>query len=673
MDKAEIEVLKKMIEDSENEIKNYLRNIECHNIVLLLGNTGAGKTTIGSILSGKEVLVKPRGRREAKFEFSGIRSGGKSTTRLPNIMIDGENDILFCDCPGFFDSNGYLQEIVNSFVIDFLLSEISNNHCKVKILLVIGSHETESARSVLVAEVFNRMENMFKKEQLQKGVGILFSKSEPNKDGCDYIDDLYDNAINPVDDWCEFFKDHEDRVFTFDKVTCEEIDKPYIYKDKDIVIEFLKNDQLINPVHSPSLGQNAKTCVEKLKNEEREKLNEIITKLFESIYELYSKTTSVEKISKGCEMLQRFVKYDIHNVNELKFIIIEHLPNNDVFSNYLKKLDEFQVLNTFIYRVIGSNNDKRIQKIFRDKANFTFSQLTDIKNHVISIENLKEFSAKQEQMVDNFKTQLEVQKIESNEIINKMEATIKELKDKQVEDIKKMKEIEEKNEKEMQRLREERRIEIEKMKEKMDLMFENDMIKKFKSNKIKSTIPWQLINSYLGITDEELGGILKTLSVEVGGNIHEYGFIQVTSNSINGEDFMPKNLLDFDSNNSYASRQMLDSYILFDFIDQRIQITSYILKRPSYSNVKNLYLQNWVIEVSNDNSTWNIVDTRNNCDALCNELNICVFNLKQPTNDFYRYVRLRQIGDSSNDENWNYIFGLTYIDFYGRMTRPQFH
>lgn len=45
------------------------------------------------------------------INFFLIGHGGKSKTTNPGVIYDLETDIIFCDCPGFFDNRGDLQDI----------------------------------------------------------------------------------------------------------------------------------------------------------------------------------------------------------------------------------------------------------------------------------------------------------------------------------------------------------------------------------------------------------------------------------------------------------------------------------------------------------------------------------------------------------------------------------
>ncbi|KAK8840504.1 hypothetical protein M9Y10_030712 [Tritrichomonas musculus] len=160
---------------------------------------------------------------------------------------------------------------------------------------------------------------------------------------------------------------------------------------------------------------------------------------------------------------------------------------------------------------------------------------------------------------------------------------------------------------------------------------------------------------------EEFNGIMRHLTEETGGNIHDNGNIEITSNSIYSN-YYPRNIVDYQSNNLYYSNNQENSEICFDFKDKEIQITSYSLKSCNWGqNMNNL--KSWVVEVSNDHQKWDEIDKRENNSILNGANLIGTFNTKE-NKSFYRFVRLRQTG-----KNWNncYHTGIASIEFYGKM------
>lgn len=147
-----------------------------------------------------------------------------------------------------------------------------------------------------------------------------------------------------------------------------------------------------------------------------------------------------------------------------------------------------------------------------------------------------------------------------------------------------------------------------------------------------------------------------------GGNIHDNGTIEITSNSINDYNH-PKHITDYNQNNSsrYVSENKANSEMVLDFKNYRIQISSYSLK--SHNVYPSKHLKNWIVEVSKEGENWEKVDEHNNDSTLNGSYKIGTFKTKEMTT-FYRFVRIIQTGT-----NWSNDYG-TYIcsfEIYGKL------
>lgn len=103
--------------------------------VLMIGDTGVGKSTIMTYLSGAQMQVRYEGLKPTLDTLgpSNIKIGHQKTseTSVPTrVEID---DLAFYDCPGFKDNQGEEREISNSFFVQRLL----DIYQKVKLVLII--------------------------------------------------------------------------------------------------------------------------------------------------------------------------------------------------------------------------------------------------------------------------------------------------------------------------------------------------------------------------------------------------------------------------------------------------------------------------------------------------------------------------------------------------------
>ncbi|KAK8880527.1 hypothetical protein M9Y10_003206 [Tritrichomonas musculus] len=165
---------------------------------------------------------------------------------------------------------------------------------------------------------------------------------------------------------------------------------------------------------------------------------------------------------------------------------------------------------------------------------------------------------------------------------------------------------------------------------------------------------------------KQFNGIMRYLSEETSGNIHDNGTINITSNSIyrDNDSYHPKNLVDYQTDNYYESKSgVQDATVCFDFKDKLIQISSYSIKTIHLTSYDPEHPRNWVLEVSNDNKAWHAIDEHKD-DATLNGANLIkTFNTKI-MNEFYRFVRFRQTGVSWTN---NYYVRFNLIEFYGKL------
>lgn len=113
--------------------------------VLVIGDTGVGKTTILSFLAKRKLFIKIHGLNTIldAEEGDGLKIGHDrfSETRVPQkIIID---NMVFFDCSGFKDNRGEEYEISNSFFVKRLFDIYSN----IKILLIVDETSISESRA----------------------------------------------------------------------------------------------------------------------------------------------------------------------------------------------------------------------------------------------------------------------------------------------------------------------------------------------------------------------------------------------------------------------------------------------------------------------------------------------------------------------------------------------
>lgn len=170
----------------------------------------------------------------------------------------------------------------------------------------------------------------------------------------------------------------------------------------------------------------------------------------------------------------------------------------------------------------------------------------------------------------------------------------------------------------------------------------------------------------------ELHGILRHLTEKTGGNIHDNGTIDISSNSIWNDDhnrYHPKNLVDYNNDNYYDSKIDGNAFICFDFKEKSIQLSCYSIESDNAEEGSG-HLRNWIIEVSNNAQNWIEIDRHENDGTLNGPSIIATFNIRKKQNDFYRFIRLRQTGNSWINCSTHNQFYFPFIEFYGKLRQP---
>lgn len=147
--------------------------------ILLLGKTGAGKSTLANMMCGKDLeviyherlgkLVIATNASNDKDIFK-IAQEDKSETTLPNKARIG--DVVLWDCPGFHDSAGIVQEIANAFYIKMLFENTKYIKC---VLVVSESYVTQN-RGIDFIDTVEHLVKIFNNvEQFQDSLSLVIT------------------------------------------------------------------------------------------------------------------------------------------------------------------------------------------------------------------------------------------------------------------------------------------------------------------------------------------------------------------------------------------------------------------------------------------------------------------------------------------------------------------
>ncbi|XP_055853377.1 uncharacterized protein LOC129917079 [Episyrphus balteatus] len=186
-------------------------------IVLVMGNTGSGKTTLVSALVGHKLrAINQNGYRVIVDDEDRIGTGSSSKTLIPETMIDIKNQITYIDCAGFRDNRNLEYEISSIYFQNILMNQVK----KVKFIFVINydslknngnkndfddlfEHIGEFIKNITkfhdgIALVATKVENMY--DQSDDGTFYLVNDNQSVLEGIgNYLKDKRDTYSKKID------------------------------------------------------------------------------------------------------------------------------------------------------------------------------------------------------------------------------------------------------------------------------------------------------------------------------------------------------------------------------------------------------------------------------------------------------------------------------------------
>ncbi|CAG8485565.1 3197_t:CDS:2 [Gigaspora rosea] len=162
-----------------NEIQYQIKNInekifQQENANIIIGDTGEGKTTLLGYLTGIPLFSREGDLGDyiiytKDSKIIDINHRPISQTSIPTCRG------VYWDCPGFGDTRGPVQNIVNAYSIYKLIESVD----KLKILLVVSESIIKSTRKKEFLNLINNLGETFKNiDELVRGLCLIITKSD---------------------------------------------------------------------------------------------------------------------------------------------------------------------------------------------------------------------------------------------------------------------------------------------------------------------------------------------------------------------------------------------------------------------------------------------------------------------------------------------------------------
>jgi hypothetical protein len=141
-----------------------------------------------------------------------------------------------------------------------------------------------------------------------------------------------------------------------------------------------------------------------------------------------------------------------------------------------------------------------------------------------------------------------------------------------------------------------------------------------------------------------LDGIIAHLTRVHGGNVHDRGVVIVSASSVWNSSTPVRNAVELGERRTFESEMAPNEWVCYDFKDRRVELTDY-----SIANFSDAFLRSWIVEGSDDGSTWITLDERiHNTDADAGRP-IVTFSVSRTIAS--RFIRLRQTGNNASDRD----------------------
>ena len=382
-------------------------------LVIFVGNTGSGKSTLINYVLNCDFKLKKVSEREKNIlkdeviEVKKKSEGGKrdeimkighsviSSTFKPELIFDEKSDLIMMDCAGFEDNRGEEINISNGVNILNIISEARN----VKLVIVIHFLSFFNDRAKCFDNLLKNCSKFFKNEnqfQNLKDSLILVISNCPQNFNMNKIKNFFENNDNKL------IKSLTNRIFAYHPLDYE---NEFFLKREDILKEIQNCQNIPNP---KNIFENVLT------NEDLIFLLNLGTSFNEIIFNNLENGNFLE----AAQNFQNFIRLKIIN-HQFLIGIFDEIEKKIIF--YLKeiekKINNYYLLNNFEDAekelVLFENNlkyfNKEIQNIF------------DIKRLKEKGKNLQIEFQKKKIIFENLKTEKEKFDYKSSmiEIINK--------------------------------------------------------------------------------------------------------------------------------------------------------------------------------------------------------------------------------------------------------------
>jgi len=326
-DKGTSSFIKEIVPSLEQAYLHFLQNdFKDTEVVLVCGDTGAGKSTLINYISGEPIqIIQLKNIKlpvlDCKTGITEIGHDKESKTSNPKRCEIGK--MVFWDCPGFEDTSGAAQDIVNAYSV----TKIKGHAQNIKILVVveessiIGTRRGQAFKDMIV-----KLDKMFGSDpRLLNATVLCFTKAYN-------VEDYGSELLKTVKEKSELNSFQREFLYTLVKnksfVVCpnpepKDLNTTYPnFYGKNLVSLIQQSTSLNDPEINPVISPKSLLPI----NELREYANNEIKQNLENILVVVSKGFKSETFKESLSRMETIFsiknKYDNNpNMRDIEMIV----------------------------------------------------------------------------------------------------------------------------------------------------------------------------------------------------------------------------------------------------------------------------------------------------------------------------------------------------------------